>query len=57
MTKPRRGVRFPNRLNNGHVEGRRSSMSEVSEDGSGSPVRTRSVSATHLDNISEVLSS
>lgn len=31
-------------------------MSEVSEDGSGSPVRTRSISATHLGNISEVLS-
>ncbi|KAI1302708.1 phosphatidate cytidylyltransferase [Xylaria venustula] len=51
MTKPRRGVRFPNRTANG--ESRRSSMSEISEDGSTSPVRTRNTAGTTLDHISE----
>ncbi|KAH8681698.1 cytidylyltransferase [Xylariales sp. PMI_506] len=52
MTKPRRGVKFPHR--NGHTDGhgRRSSFSEVSEDGSGSPVRTKS-SVSHLGEIDE----
>ncbi|KAI1418875.1 phosphatidate cytidylyltransferase [Xylaria sp. FL1777] len=56
MTKPRRGVRFPNRATNGlSHDGRRSSMSEISEDGSGSPLRTRSTTATttQLDHIRE----
>lgn len=52
MTKPRRGVRFPNRTSNGHAaDGRRLSISG-SEDGSGSPVRLRS-SSSQLDGISE----
>ncbi|KAI0376291.1 phosphatidate cytidylyltransferase [Hypomontagnella monticulosa] len=53
MTKPRRGVRFPGRNINGHAssEGRRSSFSEMSEDGSGSPVKTKS--SPQLDGISE----
>lgn len=49
MTKPRRGVKFPHRTNG--LDGRRASMSEVSEDGSGSPVRMRS--GSQLGNISE----
>ncbi|KAI0880564.1 phosphatidate cytidylyltransferase [Annulohypoxylon maeteangense] len=50
MTKPRRGVRFPSR--NGHAsDGRRSSFSEISEDGSGSPVKIKS--SPQLDGISE----
>ncbi|KAF3065897.1 putative phosphatidate cytidylyltransferase [Daldinia childiae] len=53
MTKPRRGVRFPGRSLNGHVssDGRRSSFSEISEDGSGSPIKTKS--SPQLDGISE----
>ncbi|RYO74641.1 hypothetical protein DL764_010794 [Monosporascus ibericus] len=53
MTKPRRGVRFPNRSANGHatLEARRSSMSEVSEDGTGAPMKTRG--SSQLDNIQE----
>ncbi|KAI0131874.1 phosphatidate cytidylyltransferase [Xylariales sp. AK1849] len=42
MTKPRRGVKFPHR--NGQVDGRRSSMSEASEEGAGSPIRGKSMS-------------
>ncbi|KAI1845938.1 hypothetical protein JX265_011166 [Neoarthrinium moseri] len=49
MTKPRRGVKFSHR--NGHADGRRASMSEVSEDGSGSPARARS--GAQLGEISE----
>ncbi|KAI6374063.1 hypothetical protein MCOR25_003296 [Pyricularia grisea] len=48
MTKPRRGVSFPHRKN-GHSDGRRSSFSEASEDGS--PTKTRSTST--LNNIQE----
>ncbi|XXG95219.1 hypothetical protein Hte_001479 [Hypoxylon texense] len=51
MTRPRRGVRFPNRGANGHSEGRRASFSEMSEDGSGSPVQTRN--PPQLNGISE----
>ncbi|KAI1383831.1 phosphatidate cytidylyltransferase [Hypoxylon trugodes] len=53
MTKPRRGVRFPGRNGNGHAssEGRRSSFSEISEDGSGSPVKVKN--SPQLDGISE----
>ncbi|KAI2614792.1 phosphatidate cytidylyltransferase [Hypoxylon fragiforme] len=51
MTKPRRGVRFPGRSINGHSEGRRASFGEMSEDGSGSPVRTKT--SPQLDGISE----
>jgi phosphatidate cytidylyltransferase len=47
MGKSRRGVRFPNRTN-GHLEGRRSSFSDFSEEGS--PVKTKS----GLDGIAEV---
>lgn len=50
MTKPRRGVRFPTR--NGHSDGRRSSFSEISEDGSGSPIKIKN--SPQLDGISEV---
>ncbi|KAI1092219.1 phosphatidate cytidylyltransferase [Rostrohypoxylon terebratum] len=49
MTKPRRGVRFPTR--NGHSDGRRASFSEISEDGSGSPVKIKN--SPQLDGISE----
>ncbi|KAI0892050.1 phosphatidate cytidylyltransferase [Annulohypoxylon nitens] len=49
MTKPRRGVRFPTR--NGHSDGRRSSFSEISEDGSGSPIKIKN--SPQLDGISE----
>ncbi|KAK7744316.1 phosphatidate cytidylyltransferase [Diatrype stigma] len=53
MTKPRRGVQFPGRAANGHrtLDARRSSMSEVSEDGSGSPLKSRG--SSQLDNIQE----
>ncbi|ORY70436.1 phosphatidate cytidylyltransferase [Pseudomassariella vexata] len=42
MSKPRRGVKFSHRTN-GHIasDGRRLSLSEASEEGSGSPTRTR----------------
>ncbi|KAK9772269.1 putative Cytidylyltransferase [Seiridium cardinale] len=50
MTKPRRGVKFSHRTN-GNADGRRASISEVSEDGSTSPVRARS--GTQLNDISE----
>ncbi|KAH6660938.1 cytidylyltransferase [Truncatella angustata] len=49
MTKPRRGVKFPHR--NGQADGRRASISEVSEDGSGSPIRARN--GTKLGDIGE----
>lgn len=49
MTKPRRGVSFPHRKN-GTSDGRRSSFSEASEDGS--PTKTRSTST--LNNINEI---
>ncbi|TLD15125.1 hypothetical protein PspLS_10607 [Pyricularia sp. CBS 133598] len=48
MTKPRRGVSFPHRKN-GYSDGRRSSFSEASEDGS--PTKMRSTST--LNNIQE----
>ncbi|TLS26585.1 hypothetical protein PpBr36_04150 [Pyricularia pennisetigena] len=48
MTKPRRGVSFPHRKN-GLSDGRRSSFSEASEDGS--PTKMRST--TTLNNIQE----
>ncbi|KAI7922073.1 phosphatidate cytidylyltransferase [Pyricularia oryzae] len=50
MTKPRRGVSFPHRKN-GYSDGRRSSFSEASEDGS--PTKMRSTST--LNNIQEAL--
>ncbi|KAH8168628.1 cytidylyltransferase family protein [Sarocladium implicatum] len=39
-SRSKRGVRFPQR--NGQADGRRSSMSDMSEEGSGSPTRTKS---------------
>lgn len=51
MARTRRGVKFPHKAN-GHGEGRRSSFSDVSEDGS--PTKQRSGAA--LDNIVEVSS-
>ncbi|KAI1453867.1 phosphatidate cytidylyltransferase [Annulohypoxylon moriforme] len=51
MTKPRRGVRFPNRNGHATADGRRSSFSEISEDGSGSPVKIKN--SPQLDGISE----
>ncbi|KAL8381919.1 hypothetical protein RB595_005936 [Gaeumannomyces hyphopodioides] len=49
MAKSRRGVKFPHRTN-GHSDGRRSSFSDVSEDG-GSPTKARS--PTTLNDIQE----
>ncbi|KID76476.1 phosphatidate cytidylyltransferase, partial [Metarhizium brunneum ARSEF 3297] len=54
MGRSKRGVRFPH--SNGQAngsEGRRSSFSDASEDGSGSPTRTRKVQAMQLPPVEE----
>ncbi|KAI8311087.1 putative phosphatidate cytidylyltransferase [Colletotrichum sp. SAR11_59] len=48
MARTRRGVKFPHKTN-GHADGRRSSFSDVSEDGSPSKIKTGAA----LQNISE----
>jgi len=51
--RARRGVQFNHQHANGRQsQGRRSSFSDVSEEGSGSPTKTRGNS--NLENISEV---
>ncbi|EEY22462.1 phosphatidate cytidylyltransferase [Verticillium alfalfae VaMs.102] len=53
MPRGKRGVKFPHKANNGNADGRRSSFSDYSEDGS--PIRQRSGSGQQapLDGIAE----
>ena len=52
MGRPRRGVRFPHNSNGS--DGRRSSFSDMSEDGGGSPTRPRRQSQSQLAAVQEV---